>query len=226
MRDERLGRRPARNRLQHRRLDLHVTVAYEELAHCLNDPGARHEHPARILVGDQVEITLAVFLFLIGQAVEFFRQWAQRLGQQAHLLDAHGKLAGFGLEQHADSAENVAEIIMFECVVRFLAGVVIADEQLYLSAHVLQRGKARLAHHALQHHAPGHGNMYLRGFQFFMRPPAEFVMQIARQMLALEVVRESDACLTYRIELAAAFRDDLVVVLWRDLFVHRYISQK
>ena len=32
-----------------------------------------------VFVGDEVEIALAVFLFLICQAMEFFRQRAQRL---------------------------------------------------------------------------------------------------------------------------------------------------
>ncbi len=204
-----------------------IAVADEEFAYRLDDPGARHEHLARVLVGDQVEIALAVFLLLVGQAVEFFRQRAQRLGQQAHLRHPHGKLAGLGLEQHADCAEDVAEVVMLERVVRFLAGVAVADEQLDLAAHVLHRGEAGLAHHALQHHAPGHRNVNLRGFQFVMRLPAEFGMQIAGQMFALEVVREGDAGLAYRVELAAALGDDLVFVLGQDgLFVHGFISQK
>ena len=75
---------------------------------------ARDEDLARILVGDQVEIALAVFLLLVGQAVEFLRQRAQRLGQQAHLRDAHRQFAGLGLEQHADGAEDVAQVAVLE----------------------------------------------------------------------------------------------------------------
>ena len=59
---------------------------------------------ARVFVGDQVEITLAVFLFLVGQAVEFFRQRAQRLRQQAQIRDAHRELAGLGFEQRTPSS--------------------------------------------------------------------------------------------------------------------------
>jgi hypothetical protein len=54
----------------------------------------------------------------------------------------------------------------------------------------------------------------LRGFQLVMRLLAKLGVQIASKMLALEVVRESNACLAYRAELAAAFRDDLVFVWW------------
>jgi len=42
---------------------------------------------------------------------------------------------------------------------------------------------------------------------------AEFCMQIASEMLALEVVGECHTCLAYRAELAAAFCKDLVLVL-------------
>jgi len=81
--------------------------------------------------------------------VEFLRQRTQCLGQQTHLRDTHGKFAGLGLEQHTHRAEDVAEVVMLERVVRFLAGISIADEQLDAPAHILHRGEAGLAHHAL-----------------------------------------------------------------------------
>ena len=41
------------------------------------------KYVAAVFIGDEVEIPLAVFLFLIGQAMEFFRQRAQGFGEQA-----------------------------------------------------------------------------------------------------------------------------------------------
>ena len=67
------------------------------------------------------------------------------------------------------------------------------QEHLDATAHVLRRGETGLAHHALQHHAPRDCDLDLRGLQLVMRLLAEFGMQVACQMFALEVVRESDA---------------------------------
>jgi len=53
-------------------------VAGHELADGLDDLRAPHEGLARGVVGDEVEVALAVFLLLVGQAVEFLRQRAQR----------------------------------------------------------------------------------------------------------------------------------------------------
>ena len=144
--------------------------------------------------------------------MEFFRQRAQCLGQQTHLRNTHGKLAGFGLEQYADRAENVAEVVMLERVMRFLASVIVADEQLNFSAHVLNSGETGFAHYALQHHASGHRDVYLRGFQLVMGLLAEFGMQISGEMFALEIVGKGDAGFAYLGKFVAAFRDDLIGV--------------
>ena len=84
-----------------------------------------HESLARVVIGDQVEVALAVFLFLVGQAVEFFRQRAQRLGQQADRLGLHGQLALVGLEQRAGDADEVAQVPVLERVVRIEPGEVV-----------------------------------------------------------------------------------------------------
>jgi len=205
--------------VHHRRFDFQIVVPHEELADRLNDPGARDEYLARFVVCDEVEITLAIFLFLIGQAVELLRQRAQCLRQQTHLSDAHRKLARLGFEQHTRRAENVAEVVMLELVVRLFAGVVVADEQLDAPAHVLHRGKTRLAHYALQHHASRYCDRYLCGFQFVMCLVAIFGMQAGSHVLALEVIGEGDAFFADRLQLGAALRHDLVLVLrWDVLF--------
>ena len=128
VRDERLGCRAAGDRLKHRRFHFQIAVPDEEFAYRSDDPGARDEYFARVPVRDQIEIALAVFLLLVGQAVEFFRKRAQRLGQQPHLRNPHGKLTSLGLEQTPDSTDYVAEVVMFERIMHVLAGVVVADE--------------------------------------------------------------------------------------------------
>jgi ribosomal protein L7/L12 len=83
--DEGLGVGAARDGVQHRRLHLQEAVLDHEAADRADRLAARHEARARgILVGDQVDVALAVLLLLVGHAVELVGQRAQALGQQAH----------------------------------------------------------------------------------------------------------------------------------------------
>ena len=117
--------RATRDRVHHRRLDFQVAAVEQELPHRLHGARAREEGPARILVHHQVEIALPVTLLLVGQAMEFFRQRAQRLGQQADGRHAHREFAGLGAEQHAGCADDVAKVVVLECLVRLGAGAIV-----------------------------------------------------------------------------------------------------
>ena len=156
MSDERSRRRASRDRMHHRGFHLEVAASNEEFADRLHDFRSRDEHSPRLGAGDQVDIALPVFLLLIGEAVEFFRQRTQRLRQQTQVGDLDGQLAGPGLEQRSASADDVAQVPMFECVVRFGPGVIVGDVELNAAAHVLNRREARLAHHPLEQHASRH----------------------------------------------------------------------
>jgi hypothetical protein len=114
VRDEGLGVRAAGDRVQHRRLDLEEAVLDHEVADRAHRLAARDEARPGVLVGHQVDVALAVFLLLVGHAVELVRQRAQALGQQAHAGDAHRQLAGLGAEQGAFAAEDVAEVEVLE----------------------------------------------------------------------------------------------------------------
>ncbi len=82
VRDERLGQGAAVERLQHRRLDLDEAARVEEAADGGDDPRALEEHLARVVVGDQVEVALAVARLDVGEAVVLLGQRAQRLAEQ------------------------------------------------------------------------------------------------------------------------------------------------
>ncbi len=88
----------ARNRVHHRRFDFQIIARDKKLAHRLDDFRACGENLTCVFVGDQIQIALAVFLFLIGQAVEFLRQRPQRFGQQLQAGYADRQLAGLGFE--------------------------------------------------------------------------------------------------------------------------------
>ena len=82
----------------------------------------------------------------------------QRLGQQHDLLGVDADFAGLGLEHEALHADHVAQIVVFEVLVRVLAHVVPADVDLNLAVAVQQMGEGGLAHDAAGHHAPGDGH--------------------------------------------------------------------
>ena len=110
MRSERFGRRAACDRLQHRRLHFQKAALLEETPSLANDRDAFFEHLARMLVRDEIEITLAVPRFDVLQSVPFFRQRPQRFGQ--HLERAHFqcRLPAFGDKTCPFDADEIAEI--------------------------------------------------------------------------------------------------------------------
>ena len=64
-----------------------------DLAH---DRDAFLENVSRLLVSQQIEITLPIARFDVLQAVPFFRQRPQRFRQHVELVDLERRLAGFG----------------------------------------------------------------------------------------------------------------------------------
>ena len=211
--DEGLGRGAAGDRVHHRRFDFHEAVAGHVAADRGDDGGTGAEGEARFLVHDQVDVTLAILHFLIGEAVELVRQRAQRLGQQADFIGLDRQFAGLGLHQRPDDAEDVAQIPALEGGVVFLADLVAGDVDLDAAGNVLQRGERGLAHDALEHHAAADLHFHRQIGEFLGRFLAIDFMQLVRGVLALEVVGEGFAGLAPFGELGAALRDKLVFVL-------------
>ena len=211
--NEGLGGGPAGDGVHHRRFHFQVAVRGEELSHGLDDFGADDESAAGVLVGDQVEVALAVFLLLVGEAMEFLRQWPQRLGQQAHRGALDGEFVGFGAEQGAGHAKDVAQVHALEGAIGRLPERIAHDVNLYAPAHVLQGGETGLAHDSLQHHAAGklHGDRV--GFQVFLGGFAMRRVQVGGVVLTLKIVGEGLPQSADASELLAAFSDDLVFVL-------------
>ena len=80
----------AGDRMHHRRFDFEVTMADHEFAHRLDNFRAHDKGIAHLRIHDQIDIAHAIALFGIGEAVEFFRQRADRLGDQANRFYVHG----------------------------------------------------------------------------------------------------------------------------------------
>ena len=213
VRDEGLGCGTAGDRVHHRRFDFHEAVAGHVIADRRDNGRTGAESEARFLVHDQVDITLAVLQFLVGQAMELVRQRTQRLGQQADFAGLDRQFAGLGLHQRTDDAEDVTQIPALECGVVFFADLVACDVNLDAAGKILQRGKRGLAHDALEHHATADLDFDRHGFQFFNRFFVVTLVQLGSGILTLEVVREGFAGLAPFGQLGAALGDELVFVL-------------
>jgi hypothetical protein len=146
------------------------SCAHHEVADGTDGLAARLEAVARGLVHHQVNVALAVFHLLVGHAVELVGHGAQALGQQAHAAGVQRQLARAGLEHLAFAGHDVAQVPVLERGIDLFAHVVARHVNLETAGGVLQRGKAGLAHHALEHHAPGYaggGAFYLQHFRRF-----------------------------------------------------------
>ena len=82
---KRFGRGSAGDRLHHRGFHLEIIVLDHEIADQVDDPAARAENLANLGIGQQIEITLPIAGFHIGQAVPFFGKRQQRFGEQSEL---------------------------------------------------------------------------------------------------------------------------------------------
>ena len=133
-----------------------------------------------------------------------------------------GQLARAGFEQMAFHAHDVAQVPMLEQRVQVFAHIVAGDIHLDAAGGVLQRGKAGLAHHPLEHHAARHfrgGLGHAFAIQGFSGLFAVRLVQVGRVVFGLEVVGKRHALavglrLTHGLEFFAALGDQLVFILW------------
>ncbi len=133
-------------RLQDRRLDLDEAALVEPAAHLADRAGAQGEEAAALLVGDQVELALAVAGLDVLEAVELVGRRAQALGQQPPVVDRQRELAAApGRQRGALDADDVAEVEIDQQLVGLLAEQVLAGVQLDLAAAVAQVEEAGLA---------------------------------------------------------------------------------
>ena len=149
MRLERTRVRATRNRVQHGRFDFKEIVLHHEVADAADGFAARHETLACGFIGDQVDVALAVFDFLVMHAVEFVGQGTQAFGQQAQFSDMHRQLAGFGFEHMADCADEVAQVPVFEFLVVLDTDFFTFHIHLHAACAVLQSSETGFAHDTL-----------------------------------------------------------------------------
>ena len=212
---ERFRRRAARNRVHHRGFNFQIMLVHHEIAHGLDDLAAFDEGIARFFVGNQIDVALTVFGFLIAQAFVFVRQRTQGFGQQADVGHAHGQFTVVGFEQSAFRADDVAQVPVVEVVQDFLAHAFVVQIKLDLTGHVLNGGEAGFAHLTFEHHAAGHFDGNALRVEFFFADFTVLGVQVGGKAVAFEIVRVSVAFFADVVQFFAAQGDDLVFVQLR-----------
>ncbi len=215
---------PPGDHLHHWRLHLHEAAAVEVVADELHHLGTDTEGPPRILVHDQVDITLAVAQLLIRNAVKLLRQGPQRLGQQANTLDLDREFSSLGFEQHPLGADDVTDVPLLELgVVEPLFQGVALHEELHPTGHVLDVGEAGFAHHPAAHQAAGDAHPQAHRLQLFLALVVILGMEFTSHAVAPEVVGKGDgrSPAVWPV-FPRPLGNELVFVLY--LIVHRFIQ--
>ena len=111
------GSRSTVDRLQHRRLHLNESPLIQKAADGRNDPRPDPKDLPHLRVDCQIDVALPVALLFVGKGIEYLsvllldhRQWAQGLGQQPQLLDAHTGLARTCEEHSPRGLYKVAQV--------------------------------------------------------------------------------------------------------------------
>src|SRR6266545_937969 len=99
VRDERTRGGAAGNRLHHRRLDFEKVALFEKSPDKANDARAILKNFPHVRINHEIEITLTVARFDVGEAVPLLRQRAQAFGEQAQAVGVKGQLLGSGSKQ-------------------------------------------------------------------------------------------------------------------------------
>ena len=116
---------------------------------------AAEEDVERLGVAEQVDIALAVALFLVGETVPLFGRGQQALGQKGQLFGEDGQLAGLGVAQAAVDTDQVAQVELVDQAPAEVADLLLADEDLDVVGPVAKIEEDDLALPAPEHDPPG-----------------------------------------------------------------------
>ena len=164
---ERPRRGPRRDRLHHRRLDFDESVRVEIVADEANDVRARLERLLHVVVDDEIDVTLAVSLFDVGESVPLRRQRTQRLHQEVDVLGLHRQLIRLRAEQDAFRGHPVAGVEVLVQLPLALGQRVFAAVDLNARALFRQHEERRFAELADGHDPPGDFHARFFGLELF-----------------------------------------------------------
>ncbi len=164
--DKRTRGGPARDGLHHGRLDFGEAALLKKTAHFADDFTAEQEHVAGILADDEVDVTLAVTLLDVGEAVPLARDGPERFGKNAQVGKADGFFTGLGGEESPLAADEVADVEELPEFEFLFAEALHLRVDLKLAGFVLDVGEDVLAHLALGDEAARDANGALVGVGF------------------------------------------------------------
>ncbi len=191
-----------------------VTLGFQEIADGAHQPAAALEDRADFFIHHQVEVALAVADFDVGEAVPFFRQRQQRLGEELQVLRVHGELAGLGAEQIALDADQVAQVEeLVKLEVAFADGVQ-SHVDLQALATSGQVGKTCLAVRANGHDTARNAHRDLARGEFFGRERGVFPQNLGDRVRNVVLARVGlKAQVDNRLELFLALLDQVLKFL-------------
>ena len=183
---KRLGRSATRDGLQHRRFNFKEVAGHQEAADVGNHLRTHTEGVAHVFVNDQVNVTLAIALLGVGQAVVLVRQRAQGFGQQAHAGHFNVQVTFAGAGQGAFSGNDVAQVPGFYFGQGFFRQGLAVDVDLDATGHVLDHHERATVKHDATSNLDRDG-----GFsQLFLGRLRVLLLQVGAEAVTAEVIRE------------------------------------
>ncbi len=152
---KRSRRRSPGERLQDWRFNLDEAALGHEGAQRVHRLRTRDEQFACALVGEQVELAVAVAGAGVAKPVALVGRWPQRLGQQYAAMHAERQLPTLGYIDRPLRFDDVADVEVHDTLVGLLAKRILAHRQLDLPREVAQVDERRLAVSAPGDDAPG-----------------------------------------------------------------------
>jgi len=154
--NEGLGEGASVARLQDRRLHLEEAGLVQVAADRAHHARAQLEVTPRLLVDEQIEVTLAVAGLGVAQSVEGVWQRPADLGQELKLANGQGRLTASRLERGAGGADDVAEVDVHP------PDAVLLAEELDASRAIDEVEEDELAVLAAAEHAPAYAPRVVR----------------------------------------------------------------
>ena len=172
--DERLRRCAAGDRLHRRRLDLDEAALVHEVADLADDRAAFVKDLLDVVIGDEVEVALAVARLDVREPVPLRRERPQRLADDGELRHLERDLPRARREHRPLHADEIAEVEFFKHLERLVAEGIFLRVNLHPIGAVADVQKDAFAHRAERHHAPGQGDL-AAFLVLFTRPGARLV---------------------------------------------------
>ena len=156
--DKGSGRGTPGNGIEEGGFHLQESPSVQLLADQLDNPAPLDEGLPDLGIDHEVHIALPVTHVGVLEAMVFFGQGPQGLGQKGPGGVADGDLAHTGPKDLPGHGQKIAQVQLLPGLVVFLAQIVQAAEDLNAPRPVQEVGKGDLAHTPLAHEPAGHGD--------------------------------------------------------------------